>query len=91
MFSHHTSTMKVKTNFKQMYLVDNVLYNKLNQHSTKPYLISSNVSQPPPTVTFQPQPSFQPPTPFKDNVLQDKTQSFETEHPLNMQDNDSPT
>ena len=86
--------MKVKTNFKQMYLVDNILYNKLNQHSTKPYLISSNVSQPPPTITFQPpptfhppptfQPTFQPPPTFqphtsiKDNVLQDSPQSFET-------------
>ena len=78
--------MKVKTNFKQMYLVDNVLYNKLNQHSTKPYLISSNVSQPPPTINFQPPPTFQPPTPIKDNVLQDNPQSFETKSEPPKQD-----
>ena len=81
--------MKVKTNFKQMYLVDNVLYNKLNQHSTKPYLISSNVSQPPPpTINFQPPPTFQPPTTtIKDNVLQDNPQSFETKSEPPEQDN----
>ena len=78
--------MKVKTNFKQMYLVDNVLYNKLNQHSTKPYLISSNVSQPPPTINFQPPPTFQPPTTIKDNVLQDNPQSFETKSEPPKQD-----
>ena len=78
--------MKVKTNFKQMYLVDNVLYDKLNQHSTKPYLISSNVSQPPPTINFQPPPTFQPPTPIKDNVLQDNPQSFETKSEPPKQD-----
>ena len=31
--------MKTKTNFKQMYLVDNVLFNKLNKPSTIPYSI----------------------------------------------------
>ena len=82
--------MKVKTNFKQMYLVDNILYNKLNQHSTKPYLISSNVSQTPPTITFQPPPTFQPPTPIKDNVLQDNPQSFETKFEPAKQDTASP-
>ena len=81
--------MKVKTNFKQMYLVDNVLYNKLNQHSTKPCLISSNISQPPPTITFQPPPTIGPSTAIKDNVLQDNPQSFETKSEPPEQDNAS--
>ena len=83
--------MKVKTNFKQMYLVDNVLYNKLNQYSTKPYFISSNASQPPQTINFQPPPTFHPPTPIKDAVLQDNPPSFESkfEPPLIKQENNS--
>ena len=78
--------MKVKTNFKQMYLVDNVLYNKLNQHSLKPY---SNLSHPPSTITFQPPPTFHLPTTTKDNVLQDDPQSFETKSVPPKQDNPS--
>ena len=40
--------MKTKTNFKQMYLVDNAQYNKLNKSSTIPY------STPQPTATSNP-------------------------------------
>ena len=38
--------MKSKTNFKQMYLVDNAQYNKLNKSSTIPYSIPPPTSNP---------------------------------------------
>ena len=38
--------MKTKTNFKQMYLVDNAQYNKLNKSSTIPYYTPQPTSNP---------------------------------------------
>ena len=54
------AAMKVKTNFKQMILVDNVLYNKLLQ--TKPPIKPNTPLQNPPP-TIKPSNNKSPPTP----------------------------
>ena len=80
--------MKTKTNFKQMYLVDNVLYNKLNKPSTIPYsiqpptIISTPLVAPsappshPLTITYQPTASSS--TQVKDNASQYNSQSVDS-------------
>ena len=86
-FSIHP-TMKTKTNFKQMYLVDNVLYNKLNKPSTIPYsippptIISTPLVAPsappshPLTITYQPTASSS--AQVKDNASQYNSQSVDS-------------